>query len=66
MKAILEFNLDDPEDRMAHFRCIKASEMASALFEIVYNANRYVVDVDQYQERINEAVKDLNIDELIS
>ena len=66
MKAILEFNLDDPEDRMAHLRCIKSSEMASALFEIVFNAHRYVVDVEQYQERINEALKDLNIDELIS
>ena len=66
MTATLSFNLDDPEDRMAHLRCIKASEMASALFEIVYNSPRYVVDVEQYQERISEAVKDLNIDELIS
>jgi D-alanyl-D-alanine dipeptidase len=34
MKATLEFNLDEPHDRMAHTRCVKATDMALALWEI--------------------------------
>ena len=34
MKATLEFNLDDIEDRMAHYRCVKALDMALALWQI--------------------------------
>lgn len=35
MKAKLTFNLDDQEDKMAHFRCIKSLDMAIALSEII-------------------------------
>jgi len=28
MKATLEFDLNDPDDRMAHFRCVKSLDMA--------------------------------------
>jgi len=65
MKATLEFDLDNPEDRMAHLRCVKSLEMACALFEIVNNSHRYVRDIEHYKENINNAVGDLNIDELI-
>jgi hypothetical protein len=34
MKAILEFNLNEPEDVMAHKRCVKSVDMAVALFQI--------------------------------
>jgi len=34
MKAKLEFDLNDPDDRMAHLRAVKSLDMASALFEI--------------------------------
>jgi len=34
MKAILEFNLTDPDDNVAHLRCIKATDMAIALWQI--------------------------------
>ena len=37
MKAILEFDLNNEEDRMAHFRCIKSIDMACVLFEITRN-----------------------------
>lgn len=40
MKATLKFNIEDPEDRMAHLRCVKATDMAIALFEIVYNIRK--------------------------
>ena len=35
MKAQLTFNLDDPEDKMAHLRCVKSLDMAIALHEII-------------------------------
>lgn len=34
MKAILEFNLDDVDDRHSHKQCVKAKDMALALSEI--------------------------------
>ena len=33
MKATLTFNLDDIDDRLAHYRCIKSLDMALALWE---------------------------------
>lgn len=32
MKAILEFNLDDYSDQLAHLRCVKSQDMALALW----------------------------------
>lgn len=32
VKAILEFNLDEPDDALAHMRCIKALDMALVIF----------------------------------
>jgi hypothetical protein len=40
MKATLEFNLDDPDDRMAHMRCVKSLDMAIVLSDISYNLRR--------------------------
>ena len=40
MKAILEYNLDDADDRMAHMRAVKSLDMACALFEIGNNLNK--------------------------
>jgi hypothetical protein len=34
MKAELKFNLDDPDDKMAHMRCVKALDMALAIWNI--------------------------------
>jgi hypothetical protein len=34
MKATLEFNLDDNDDKMAHLRCVKATDMALALWDM--------------------------------
>jgi hypothetical protein len=33
-KAILKFQLNDFDDKLDHFRCVKSEEMAIALFEI--------------------------------
>ena len=34
MKAKLEFDLDNPDDKMAHMRCVKATDMALMLWDI--------------------------------
>lgn len=66
MKAILEFDLDDPEDEMAHRRCIMSLKMAIALFEIIHNTGRWTDDIEKYREEIQAATEGINIDELIS
>lgn len=40
MTAKIEFNLEDPEDIKAFTRCLKATDMASVLFEISHNLSR--------------------------
>jgi hypothetical protein len=81
MKAILEFNLDEPEDRMAHLRCIKSEDMASVLFQILSNLEQKVkfelesleADSDQFDgayvvfRNIHELCnrRGIDIDELI-
>ena len=34
MKAILEFNLDDPDDAQAHRRCVNATNVYLAILDI--------------------------------
>jgi len=43
MKAILEFDLDDADDRMAHLRCVKSTDMALVLWEILTNMEKSVM-----------------------
>jgi hypothetical protein len=81
MKATLEFDLDDPEDRMAHFRCVKSLDMALVLFEILHNTKKgleYRIEgsnitdpyeaIDLVMEKIWDDAKahGINIDELIN
>ena len=40
MKAQLTFDLDDFDDRMAHERCVKATDMALVLWELTHNSYR--------------------------
>jgi hypothetical protein len=42
MKATLEFDLDNLDDRMAHLRCVKSTDMAIVLWEIVTNLEKRV------------------------
>ena len=47
MKAILEFNFDEADDRMEHKRCVKALDMALVLWEFYHNSRKsleYKVD----------------------
>lgn len=80
MKATLEFDLNDPDDRMAHFRCVKSLDMAIVLFEILHNTTKITdakieagmtdpYDVMEFMmDKIWEDAKDkgVDIDELIN
>ena len=69
MKAILKFDLEDPDDMMAHKRCVKAKDMAIALYEIYYNLSRRVENepTKDYTQIISDIFEESNIiiDELI-
>jgi hypothetical protein len=78
MKAKLEFDLDDFDDRMAHLRCVKSTDMASILFEMTMNARKRITMGSEYGEEYYKGVDDvfnkfrelmeehnINIDELI-
>ena len=71
MKAVLKFDLEDPDQYTEHIRCIKSLDMASALFEIQANLKRDCIDnkqTDDIFEKINDIIEDydLNTSALIS
>jgi hypothetical protein len=39
-KAILEYDLNDPDDNMAHLRAVKSLDMALVLWEMAHNAKK--------------------------
>ncbi len=43
MKAVLEFDLENEDDRLAHLRSIQSIDMALVLFEIQYNLKRTIL-----------------------
>ena len=53
MKGILEFNLDDQDDEIAYMRCVKARDMALALFDMDQELRRLIehgnLDKDKYE-----------------
>jgi hypothetical protein len=53
MKAALQFNLDNEDDRMAHFRCVKSLDMALAMWEFA-GALRNIVDTSEDGKWIDE------------
>ena len=80
MKAILKFNLDDHDDKQAHLRAVKSVDMASFIFQLIYNEKKSLMNqlenkdmkdweaVNMVFERIHELIDEhgINVDELIS
>lgn len=79
-KAILEFDLNDPDDQDAHLRAVKALDMALVLWEMSYNTKKkmcYDIEfqkitdpyevVDRFMEKLHEEMNDrgINLDELV-
>jgi hypothetical protein len=77
MQATLTFNLDDIDDRMAHLRAVKATDLVVALWDIQQFLRNHLKhgdlsDLQQAEgefirEKINETLNDHNIclDELL-
>ncbi len=79
-KAILEFDLNQPEDLQEHRRVIKSTELALAIWDIVYNTKKGLEwslegkEVDKYEtleivyDKIHEILNQyhIDIDDLIS
>ena len=82
MEAILKFNLDERDDIEAHLRCVKALDMALALWDMdqylrskmKYGNNDSELSDDAYKalEEAREELREfmssrgINLDELIS
>jgi hypothetical protein len=79
MKAILKFDLSDPDDREDHERIMKATDMASVLWELSTNSKKtmeWELDthpemtageaLDMFYEKFNELMEDndINIDRI--
>ena len=64
MKATLEFDINDHDDRMAHYRCVKALDMAIVLWEIKVNIlnPKHEFTSEEIIDKINELYHNHNID----
>ena len=49
-KAILEYDLNDPDDAMAHMRAVKSLDMALVLWEMAYNTKKSLYNQIEFQE----------------
>lgn len=69
--ATLTFNLEDPDDRMAHLRAVNSLEMALFIWELRHNILRLAVkkglESNEMIDFISEKIDSLpfDIDELI-
>ena len=79
-KAILKFDLTDPDDAIVFERVTKATDMALVLWELVFNTKKQIFNeiefekiespydaIDKFYERLYEELNDhgLNMDKLI-
>lgn len=62
MKATLEFNLDELEDRMAHLRCTQSVDLCSALWEFGFNTKK---DIKGKIENSSESFTQYEVVDLI-
>jgi len=79
MKAVLKFNLEFPDEQKAHLRCVKSTNMAIVLFDLLCNARKSIAHdhqdaSDDFMEGVEVVMKhigklcednNINIDELI-
>jgi hypothetical protein len=49
-KAILEFDLNDPEDAMAHLRAVKSLDMALVLWEMAHNTRKGILNEVEFNK----------------
>lgn len=55
MKAILEFNLDNKDEVMAHLRAVKSLDTACVLFELTHNLKdkleNHIDNIEEIQDK---------------
>jgi len=73
-KGILEYDLNEPDDIVAHKRAVKATDMTMALWDITHNTKKGLEwsmegkEIDKYDalemvfEKIHEILNAYNID----
>lgn len=67
MKAILKFDLEDSDDKMAHERCIAADKMAFVLWEFLHNSRKTIeYTLDEKKDLNNYEVVDLIYEKFVS
>ena len=54
MKAVLEFELDNPDDKMAHLRCVKSLDMALFIWDV-----RELLNKELKPNELNRKLSDL-------
>jgi hypothetical protein len=62
MKAILEFDLDDHEDRIKHLRAVRSDDAFLCLFDIQTKLKK---EIEQYQDYCSINNKDLSKSDII-
>lgn len=68
MKAILEFNTEDPEEEIELLRAVKAKDMAMFIWELQHNFwrkwkhNENDFTLDNYKEELSDMLLEYNID----
>jgi hypothetical protein len=79
MKATLRFDLNDPDDSMAHLRAVKSLDLSLVLWELCHNTKKSIEyeienkNLDGYQtldliyEKIHELMEehDVNVYKLV-
>lgn len=67
MKAILEFDLDNPDDIESHLRCVNADKMAEFIWELQHNFWREwkhddsEFNLETYKEALSKMLEEYNI-----
>jgi hypothetical protein len=76
MEALLKFNMDNPDDQMAHLRCVKSLDMALVIWEFLRNSRKKLEDrefkdgyeaIEATYEEFHNLLEehDINIDKLV-
>lgn len=60
-KAILEFNLNDSDDKMAHLRAVKSTDLALVIWEFEYNLRKRLERELEAKEFKNEEVNNYDV-----
>jgi len=60
MKAVLEFELDNPDDKMAHLRCVKSLDMALFIWDVSQLLHKELKP-DELNRKLSDLFENYNI-----